>query len=851
VVRRTRPRPTTAAVPSPADLLGYEMGAERRLPDWPEIVAYFRRLAESSDRVTVEELGMSTNGAPLIAVAVADPARLTPVARGRNRDLLGRLWDPRGRSDAEIEEAIAEARSVAIILATQHANEIGAALMTLELAYELATGEDAESREIRANTLTLLIPSGNPDGVQMIVDWYRRWLDTPYEGCGLPWLYHPYVGHDNNRDWFMLTQVETQLYAALHNREHPQLVLDMHQMGRDGARFMVPPFIDPLDPNQDPTIQQGFVAVGSEIAARLTAAGKPGVATHIRFDNYSPSLAYGNYHGSVDLLSEAASCRLATSIELREEQLTIDDKHLFDPKARTWNHPLPWKGGAWTLHDIVSYDKLAARAFLEHAAKYRERWLRDYLGINRRAVERDGGPAAFVFPVNQRDPQLADELLQTLSRGAVEVDEATSPFTADGVTYPAGTRVVRLGQPAGNFAKTLLENQQYPDLRKWPDGPPRPPYDIAGHTLPLQMGVRAVEITSPFDAELRRMEEIITPPGEVTGEGVHGWAFEATRNGSIPAINRLLAAGCQMHRATERLPGSGLAVGSVVVPRADGVEPLVRQLATETGVDFLGLDGPVEIDTLEQRPVRLGLYQSWAATIDEGWARWVLEQHLLPFQTLHNGEIRQGDLATQFDVILLPHDEPERIVEGTKEKNDFDEPYPPEYTGGLGDVGFDALRAFVAAGGTLIALDGACEPVVQRFALPVRNVLEGVPETEFYCPGSLLRVVVDSAHPLGFGLGRETTVMFLNSPAFELTDPEGTGTVAARYPTSDPNLSGWILGPDRLRGKAALVDLSLDAGRVVLVGFRPHFRAQMRGTYHVLFNAIASAGYRPSRLTLG
>lgn len=168
MVRRTRPRPKTAAVPSPADLLGYEMGAERRLPDWPEIVAYFRRLAESSDRVTVEELGMSTNGAPLIAVAVADPARLSPVARRRNRDLLGRLWDPWGRSDADIEEAIAEARSVAVSLATQHASEIGAALMTLELAYELATGEDAASREIRANTLTLLIPSANPDGVQMM-----------------------------------------------------------------------------------------------------------------------------------------------------------------------------------------------------------------------------------------------------------------------------------------------------------------------------------------------------------------------------------------------------------------------------------------------------------------------------------------------------------------------------------------------------------------------------------------------------------------------------------------------------------------------------------------------------------
>ncbi len=739
---------------------------------------------------------------------------------------------------------------MAVILATQHASEIGAALMTLELAHDLVVGEDAATREVRANTLTLLIPSGNPDGVRMIVEWYRRWLDTPYEGCGLPWLYHPFVGHDNNRDWFMLTQAETRLYAALHNREHPQLVFDMHQMDRDGARFMVPPFIDPLDPNQDPTIQQGFAAVGSEIAARLTAAGKFGVATHIRFDNYSPSLAYGNYHCSVDLLSEAASCRLATSIELTEEQLKIDDEHFFDPRARTWNHPLPWKGGAWTLREIVSYDKLAARAFLEHAAKYRERWLRDYLGINRRAIEREGGPAAFVFPPDQRDPHLAAELLQTLAHGAVEIDEATAPFAADGVTYPAGTRVVRLGQPAGNFAKTLLETQRYPDLRKWPAGPPRPPYDIAGHTLPLQMGVRAVQAASPFEADLRRLGEVVAPAGEMSGEVVHGWAFEAARNGSITAVNRLLAAGYPVHRATERLPGVGLAVGSVLVLRADGVDLLMRQLAAETGVDVVGIDGPLQMDTLEQRPVRLGLYQPWTANIDEGWARWVLEEHQLPYQTLHNADIRQGNLAASFDAIVLPHDEPERVVEGTKEKNDFNEPYPPEFAGGLGDVGFDALRAFVAAGGTLIALDGACEPVLKRFALPVRNVLEGVAETDFYCPGSLLRVVVDPRHPLGFGLARETTAMFLKSPAFELTDSEATGRVAARYPMGDPNLSGWILGPDHLAGKAALVDVPLDEGRVVLVGFRPHFCAQMRGTYKVLINAIASAGYRPSRLAL-
>ena len=850
-VRGRGPRRRAPAIPTPNDHLGYDLGTARRLPDWPEIVAYFNLLAAASDRVSVEELGRTTRDEPYLVVAISAPENLTPEARDRNRALLGRLADPRGATETEAELAIATGNTVAIILATQHATEIGAALMTLELAHDLATASDPATHELLTNTITLLIPSANPDGIRIVHDWYNRWLGTDHEGCALPWLYHPYVGHDNNRDWFMLTQPENRLYAALHNREHPQLVFDMHQMNRDGARFMVPPFIDPLDPNQDPVIQQGFASLGAAIAARLTAAGKPGVATQITFDNYSPSLAYGNYHGSVDLLSEAASCRLATPIEIAEDDLKVTED--FDPKVRTWNHPLPWKGGVWTLRDIMDYDKIAARAFLDHAAKYRAQWLRDYLGIAERACTRPEPPHAFVIPADhaQPDPGTTAELLQTLARGAVEIHETTVPITADGVVYPAGTRVVPLGQPAGAFAKTLLEVQHYPDLRRWPDGPPRPPYDIAGHTLPLQMGVRAIQIKQPLppDAPLRRLDPIPDPVGTVSGDGRHGWVFGPTANRSILAVNRLLNAGYRVHRATDRVPGLSFPPGAVLVPQADGLDAFVRGLADQTGVSFHGLDGPLALATAEQTPVRLGLYQPWTANIDEGWLRWILEDYETPYTTLHDADIRQGDLITRFDAILLPHQERESLLNGNPEKNEFKEPYPPEFVGGLGAVGLDALQRFVEAGGTLIALDAACEAVIKAFALPVRNVVEGLPDTDFYCPGSLLRVVVDSAHPLGHGLPRETAVLFLKSPAFEITT-ENEGTVVARYPTSDPNLSGWILGPHHLHGHAALLEIPLGEGRVILFGFRPHFRAQTRGTYRLLFNAIARATARPAHLDL-
>lgn len=825
-------------VQRPEEVFGYPMGAAGRLPDWGEIVGYFDGLAAASDRVSVERLGLSTGGLPYIAVTVTSPTNLA--RRDALRSILARLAEPRGLDHLEEADLIELGRPTAFLLCSQHSTEIGATLMTLELAADFAAATDHDHLEILENVVTVIIPNHNPDGHQMVVEWYRRWHGTPYEGQGMPWLYHRYVGHDNNRDWFMLTQAETRLYVRLFNRERPQLVFDMHQMGRDGARFMVPPFIDPLDPNQDPVIQQGFADLGTAIAARLTAAGKRGVATNIIFDNYSPSLAYGNYHGSVDLLSEAASCRLATPVTVEEEKLKVRDG--FDPRVRSWNHPLPWQGGEWTLREIVEYDKLAALAFLEHAARNRRQWLRNYAGIARRMLERTEPPYAFLIPEAQDDPITAHELLETLELGAVKIERATEPFTADGVPYPAGTRVIRVAQPAGAFAKTLLEVQVYPDLRRWPEGPPRPPYDIAGHTLPLQMGVHCVQVAKPFEAALEP-DPLARPVGDVVGDGAHGFALSPRLNRSIQALTLLWERGLDVARATEPLPALGLPSGALVIPAQPGLADAASAIALCTGCTFLSLPADSIPRLARQSPPRIAVYQSWKPAIDEGWVRWIFEEYGLAYTTVHDADVRAGNLRARFDTLVLPQQAPEDILNGNPEKNEYKEPYPPEYVGGLGQIGVDALRAFVHAGGTLVALDSSCRFAIRHFYLPVRDVVDGLPETEFYCPGSLLRILVDGAHPLGYGLRREEVALFLKSPVFDIDPPfRHEVTVVARYPYYEPNLSGWILGAEKLAGKAAMVDVPLGAGRVVLIGFRPQFRAQARGTYRLLFNAVLRAG---------
>jgi hypothetical protein len=605
---------------------------------------------------------------------------------------------------------------------------------------------------------------------------------------------------------------------------------------------MVPPFIDPLDPNQDPLIQQGFAALGSHVAQRLTAAGKSGVVTNAIFDNYSPSLAYGNYHGSVDLLSEAASARLATTVTIDEDDLNSD--YGIDPTKRAWNNPLVWEGGTWSMADIVSYDLIAARSFLDHLARNRRQWLEDYSALARKATQRTEKPYAFVFPTDQRDPRAASELLGTLQHGLVEIHEATAEFVADGITFPSGTHVVRLDQPAGGFAKTLLEVQDYPDLRKWPNGPIQEPYDISGHTMPIQMGVRVIQIDQPLpeSASFRLVSKPVVVSGKVSNAAYTptAWVIDARSNASAAAIQRLQALNIPVFRARQTDRESGIRIGDLLTPYQAIAERDVRELADHTGSTIRSESITGEFAVWKQDPVRLGVYQSWTASIDEGWARWVLDEYGVPHTTLHNADIRQGDLRGRFDALLIPEMSARDILEGRPEKNKEKEPYPPEFVGGLGEAGLESLRQFVADGGTLIASDRAAGAMIDALSLPVENPLRDVSSEAFACPGSLLRVVVDNTHPLGLGLPRETAVLFMDSRVFAGSDRDIT--TIGRYPRSNPRLSGWIHGASHIEGKGALVEVAYGEGRVVLIGFRPYFRAQARGTYRVLFNAINRAG---------
>jgi len=817
--------------PAPQTVLGFRVGEDRKLADWRQIVDYFNRLDAASDRVRVEEVGKTTEGQPFLIATISSQANLARLEEIRRINL--RLADPRGLSEPEAKRLVLEGKAIVALNHGIHSTEVGASQAAMETAYLLASSQDPEVLAILDQTVVLLIPSHNPDGTQRVVEWYRKTVGTPYEGGAIPFLYHHYTGHDNNRDWYAFTQIETRLTLAyLYHRWHPQIVHDLHQMGSKGARMFVPPYLDPYEPNVDPALIAAVNGLGAQVAARLTSEGKPGVLIHGIFDAWTPARAYPHTHGGVRLLSESAAARMATPLEVRFEEL---ERGLgYDPKRASWNFPDPWRGGLWRLRDVVNYQLSANRAVLAHAASNREYWLSTFLAVNRRASSRSA-PYAFVIPSPQRDPWTRARLLETLRLGEVEIHRARTDFVAQKRTFAAGSQVVLLAQPAGSFAKAVLEAQSYPDLRPSPGAPPQRPYDVTAHTLPLLMGVEVVEAREPFEADLEPQGSDLLAPGQVSGRG-RFFAF-THKIGDLLALGRLLREGIPVRWATKAFAEQGrtFEAGTLLVPRS--ARPRLEALARELGVSAQGVDSRPPSLTL--RLPRVGLYQSFVASMDEGWTRFLFERQVgLPYATLGDREVRAGRLRSRFDVIVLPDQLPSQILNGHAAGS-----LPDEYTGGLGKQGVAALKVFVQEGGTLVALNAASKLLIEEFALPVTDGLpalardgndgQAAAPPAFYAPGSILRASLEGESPLGHGLEATTPLWFESGPAFDARE----GQVVLRYRDKSPLLSGYLLG-EHLEGRAALVEVRLGRGKVVLFGFRPQYRGQSWATYVPFLNAL-------------
>jgi Zinc carboxypeptidase len=772
-------RPATATspiaqgnIPRPEDVLGFRPGDDRKLASWAKIGEYFQRLDAASDRVKFEEIGKSTMGAPFVFATISAPENLERL--DEFKDIQRQLADPRilgsqrnpALADRKARALIARGKTIVAITCGIHSTEVGSTLSSMLIAHRLASSNEPDIQEILRNTIILLVPSTNPDGVDIVKNWYDKTLGTPYEGTDPPELYHKYTGHDNNRDWYAFTQVETQLTVdKILNVWHPQVVHDIHQQGQLGSRLFLPPYMPPVEPNVPPQIVEGYTELGNWMAGEMRKAGFQGITTNSTYDAWTPARAYSHYHGGVRILSETASARLATPITVKFEELRTREG--YDPQKESANFGPVWRGGEWHLRDITNYMTNGAIFLLKHTAQNREHWLRRFYEIGKEAVD---SPDNQGFVIRGT---AAPMLIDILVRGkvmAIRVENVTSK----GLDVRVGDYLVLPNQPYFSFAKALLERQTYPDLRDQA-GRPIPPYDVTAHTLPLLMGLEVSTISDQL------------PPG------------------------------LRLTRLTE---------SSLIFT---AYAPLVRK-------------GETVNDILPRMGSKTALYKSHVPSMDEGWTRWVLlHRGILGVRALVDSDVRSGNLHDKYDTIIIPDQSRNAILNGYRAGA-----MPPEYTGGLGEPGVKALREFVEQGGTLVCLNRASDFAIEQFKLPLRDVTDGLPRTEFFVPGSILRIELDTSDPIAKGMPKESIAWVENSPVFEVIESKDAGgtpalpvRVIAWYPKDkDPLLSGWLLGGDRIKGKAALVEVGLGKGRIILFGFRPHYRGQSLATYPLFFNAI-------------
>jgi len=634
-----------------------------------------------------------------------------------------------------------------------------------------------------------------------VVEWYRAQLGTKWEGGEMPWIYNKYSGHDDNRDWFMMTQVETRLVSdALYRQWLPEIFYDVHQMGAEGARLFVPPFLDPVNPNIDPLIVRGIGLIGAEMSSALESRGKSGVVDHAVYDMWWDGGARSTpaRHNMIGLLTEAASVKVATPITQTPSELTGHDRGL--PKyERTVDFPNPWAAGVWRLRDIVDYELIASEALVHLASAERERYVRDFVTLGRReiAMGESDSVKAWEIPFVQRDPGAAKAMEGALAQGGVEMEMTDSSI------------IVPMAQPFRAHAKDLLEVQRYPKRTMWPGGPPEQPYDVTGWTLPMQMGVRVRPLAAMPSA--RRDGDEVTSTSE-NGAG----SINARHTNEYSSIAATLA-----HK---------------------------HPITVNSGAYHY---------TLTRMP-RIAVYRPWTANMDEGWTRWVLEQFRLPYVSLTDSVARAGKLRDHFDVLLVPDMSLREMRDGNSEAE-----MPPPYAGGLGAAGIDAIREFVTNGGTLVLLDRASELATESLGVPVRRIVvprhltdetrshapgAGENAEPLYAPGSILRVLVDTTDAIGYGMPDSAAIYFTNSVTFDVHAASQV-RVIARYPDrgEDILLSGYLQGASQIAGKAAAISAPVGRGRVVMFGFRPQHRGQSYGTFRMLFNALLTGGGSATR----
>jgi hypothetical protein len=838
-------------LPSPESVFGFPPGSDYKLASYDQLVEYFRKVDSASDRVKLLEAGQTTQGRTSYYALVSSKANLSKI--DRYRKIAWRLAHPETLTESEARHLAREGKAFVHIDGGLHSTELAGPQHTARLLDTiLSRAESPAMSAILDNVVLMLWPTINPDGQQIVSDWYMKHVGNAEAMRPLPVLYQEYVGHDNNRDAYMLNMIESRLMEHTWRQWEPQIIYVHHQSAPFPTRIWLPPFADPIATHTPYLMSRAVNMMGMAIAMALEERGQVG-AMHMGtgYDAWYPG-----YIDYAPMFKNIAAFWTETAGGSGPKEATLSEfpQPMQDLRPQSL-YSSPWPPGIWRMRDQVAYMETASLAVLEFASKYKESLLlnRYKAGLQQIEKGRASPPYAYFVPQEQRDPVAAVELLRRLAFGGVRVAQLKAPVLVDDEMLPSGSWAVASDQEFAALAREVLDVQQYPDLREFPNGPLEQPYDAAGWTLPIAMGVRVIAAKRPLSADVRAelrtatvvpvfpasltpyssarsrdaaafdsvpgvgfdshpaAATIVPPAGRLTGNG-SVLAVDPAQNNAFRAINRALSAGLDVQ--ISETAGRYLIAGLSEHDRDDLVKSLAL-VAERTSVGGRSL----------QRP-RIGLF-SLPTSMDAGWTRWVLEQYGFRYVPISGTQLEAGQLRNAIDVLIVA-DEVRGVLSASGPSDR--------------DARVQNLDEFVRGGGTLVCINGASLFAIEHLKLPVRNVLGGLRRQEFFAGGSLLQVVTERAHPVMAGMPPLAAIFVQGSPAYE-TEEGFQGSVLARYADSGSSLlSGYLLGETFLHGKAAALDVAVGDGHVILIGFKPVWRGQPFGTFRVLFNA---ALYRP------
>jgi hypothetical protein len=847
-------------IPSPKEIIGFEPGADYHLLTYDQSLNYYKALAEATDMVQLEFIGNTSMGKPMMAVIISSSENMANLERYREISL--KLAKVKELTDEQAKALAQEGKAIVYIDAGMHASEIAPVQTLPNLAYELVTSEEPYIKNIRENVIVILL-NANPDGQTMIADWYHQNVGTEFELSPMPWLYNKYTGHDNNHDAHIMTQQEVlNKNIFIVKRWHPMIVYVNHQTAPFPARIYVYPSDDPINPNVDPLVIRWRNFLSDSMGLHLDYHGMPGTIAlsplyapqgtwngwDTWFVGYSDT--FGDFFNCFTQMTETAGAGYATPKYYNVRDFPAWARDL----RKSTLYASPWKGGWWRLSDSANYIKMASLAICEVADKYKEKMLYSVYLAGKNTIERfkNEPPFAYVVPAEQRDPITVAYMLSRFEPFDIEIYKAQEDFTVNGQKCQKGSYVIPMNQAYANYVKAVMEVQHYPEFYQWHGGPPNEPDEVVAWTFPYLFNVDIVAAEHPLKVKLERAEKVEPPPGAVIGRGNAAYILGHESNVSLKAVNRLMMLGAKISWAKKgfKARSENYPAGTIIINPQRVTVSKIKEIAEDLSLKFTAVGNVPSVPTLKLKPIRIGLYRSWVANMDEGYTRWLLEQYEFPFENLYDADIKAGNLLERCNVIVLPSRPNARPMSGMYGEERSSRiilhghapgRVPPQYAGGITELGTDNLRQFVEKGGTLVCLGTSCLFAIKQLNLPVVDSVLGLKPEEFSCPGSQVKIISDTNHPVAYGMEESCSGYFWNNSVFDL-NPVAEGTepakIITKYAGDGLFMSGRLIGEEHMRGKAAIVEVPYGKGKVILHGFRVKFRGWTHSTFKLFFNSL-------------